>query len=322
LRIGHKALGTVVCALAISPCFGESLYKQPAGPYQVNSVAAVTLNDPERSVDVTFRSWFPEGDGPFPVVVFSTGGFCASQMYERILHHWVSHGYVLIAPDHVDSPNRPARPTPEQMQSIIQTRVRDLSFTVDALTAIRREAGFAAKLNTGKLAVAGHSFGSGVAMMKSGLLIREQDRSTWGPAHDPRFSAAIALSPPGINDELATDAFSGLNGPFLATGGTNDLSRMDFSPLTPAEWRRQAFTMSPPGDKYSLIIDGADHYLGGLICNPERGGDPDPQAVEIVRTVTLAFLDAYLKDSQSGMDYLLTGDIRGQSGGRVDFRRR
>ena len=215
------------CSLAVSACVGKSLYKQSAGPYEVNSVAAVTLNDPVRSVDVTFRSWFPEGDGPFPVVVFSTGGFCGSQMYERILHHWVSHGYVLIAPDHVDSPNRPARPTPEQMQSILQTRVRDLSFTVDALTAIRREAGFAATLNTDRLAIAGHSFGSGVAMMKSGLLIREQDRGPWGPAHDPRFTAAIALSPPGTNDELAANAFSGLDGPFLATGGTNDLSRND-----------------------------------------------------------------------------------------------
>ena len=315
-------LGLAWIALSAAAAGNEALYKQAAGPYAIDSADQVTLTDPEREQNITFRVLWPDGAGPFPIVVFSHGGFCASQQYARLTHHWVSHGYVVIAPDHVDSPNRATRPTPEQMQTIIQTRVRDVSFAIDALESIRRTGGLSAGLKADKLAVAGHSFGSGVAMMKAGLLLREQDRGPWGPAYDPRLSAAIFLSPPGMNDELVPDAFDGLRMPFLATGGTNDLSRIDFSPLSPADWRRQAFTMAPPGDKYSLIIADADHYLGGLICNPERGGDPDPGAVDIVRTVTLAFLDAYLNDSAAAREYLLTADIRGQSGGRADFRRR
>jgi len=243
-------------------------------------------------------------------------------MYERIIRHWVSHGYVLVAPDHVDSPNRSARPTPREMQTIVQTRVRDVSFAIDALENIRHAADIEARMDTGKLAVAGHSFGAGVAMMKAGLIMREQDRGPWGPAHDDRFRAAVLLSPPGGGDEMAPKAFDGLHGPLIATGGTEDVGRVDPGALTPAEWRRQAFLRSPPGDKYSLIVDGADHYLGGLICNPERGGEPDHDAVEIIRAVTTAFLDAYLGDSETARKYLLTADIRSQSGGRADFRHR
>lgn len=282
----------------------------------------VTLKDPERDQEVTFTVWYPGSHELFPVVVFSTGGFCPSQMYERIIRHWVSHGYVLIAPDHVDSPNRPASPTPEQMQTIVQSRVRDLSFAVDALDRIGDAAAIETRLDAGKLAVAGHSFGSGVAMMKSGLMMRAVDRGPWGPAHDDRFLAAILLSPPGGGDEMAPNAFDGLHGPLIATGGTRDVGRIDPGELTPAEWRRQAFLLAPPGDKYSLIVDGADHYLGGLICKPERGGEPDYDAVEIVRAITTAFLDAYLGNGEAAKEYLLTADIRGQSGGRADFRHR
>ena len=322
LRYYRSAIIVLVCVLATPTVFSDSLYKQVPGPYQVKVAEAVTVNDPERRQDVTFRVSYPNSDKLFPVVVFSTGGFCPSQMYELIVHHWVSHGYVLIAPDHVDSPNRSAPPTPQQMQTIVQTRVRDLSFAVDALEDIRREADIEARMDTKKLAVAGHSFGSGVAMMKAGMFVGEQDEGPWGPTHDDRFRAVILLSPAGRAEETAPNAFDGLHGPLIATGGTKDVGRIDPGALTPAEWRRQAFLLAPPGDKYSLIVDGADHYLGGLICNPERGGEPDYDAVEIIRAVTTAFLDAYLSDSEAAKNYLLTADIRGQSGGRADFRHR
>jgi dienelactone hydrolase len=322
LRIKALAAAAILYVSVSSICFGDGLYKQAPGPYRVNVAGSITLEDPKQQREITFRVLSPESDGRFPVVVFSTGGFCPSQMYERYLSHWASHGYVVIAPDHIDSPNRPAPPTAEQMQSIVQTRVREVSFAVDALEDIRVAAEIEAKLDSSKLAVAGHSFGSGVAMMKAGVIMREQDRGPWGPAHDERFRAAILLSPPGGGDEMAPNAFDGLKGPFIATGGTNDLGRVDPGDLTPAEWRRQAYLLAPAGDKYSLIIDGADHYLGGLICHSDRGGEPDYGAVEINRAVTTAFLDAYLRDDDSAKQYLLTADIGGQSQGRADFRKR
>ena len=322
LRINWLVINGFILVLFAPICFGESLYKQAPGPYQVSVAESLRLEDPMQQREIAFRVLSPASDDLFPVVVFSTGGFCPSQMYERIIRHWASHGYVIIAPDHIDSPNRPAQPTPEEMQSIVHTRVRDMSFAIDALESISLADDVEAQLDMTRLAVAGHSFGSGVAMMKAGLVMREEDKGPWGPAHDERFRASILLSPPGGGDEMAPNAFDGLKGPFIATGGTRDLGRVDPGELTPAEWRRQAFLHAPAGDKYSLIVDDADHYLGGLICQPDRGGEPDYDAVEILSAVTTAFLDAYLGDDEAAKEYLLTADIRSQSGGRADFRQR
>ena len=61
---------------------------------------------------------------------------------------------------------------------------------------------------------------------------------------------------------------------------------------------------SLPGDKYALVIDGADHYLGSLICRTEREEPPQEDALRMVQIVTTAFLDAYVKRDTMAMAFL------------------
>ena len=311
-----------ISLLLTAGCSNDSLYKFEPGPFEIIAANEVRITDPIQQRDVTFRVLHPDGAGPFPVVVFSSGGFCPSQMYERIANHWVSHGYVFIAPNHVDSPNNPQPPGPAEMAVIVPSRNRDVSLALDALDEIGRQADLTGKMAPDRVAIAGHSFGSGIAMFKIGMYTTEAERGAWGDAYDDRFGAAILLSPPGDSEETSADSFDGLRKPFIATGGTEDVGRIDPGDMTPGDWRRRAWLLAPPGDKYSAIIDGADHYLGGLICNPERGGDPDPEAVAIVRALTTAFLDAYIKDEPAAKEYLLTVDISAQTRGRADYRNR
>jgi hypothetical protein len=122
---------------------------------------------------------------------------------------------------------------------------------------------------------------------------------------------------------MPPNGFDGIRRPFLATGGTNDEARMDPpGGMSLGDFRREVFVKAPPGDKYSLILEGADHYLGGLICNPERGGDADPDAIKILNSVTTAFLDAYLLELPNAKGFLKAGDIAGLTAGRADFRQR
>jgi hypothetical protein len=44
--------------------------------------------------------------------------------------------------------------------------------------------------------------------------------------------------------------------------------------------------------------------------------------VAIIRALTTAFLDAYIKDEPAAKEYLLTADISAQTRGRVDYRYR
>jgi hypothetical protein len=79
------------------------------------------------------------------------------------------------------------------------------------------------------------------------------------------------------------------------------------------------YTLAPAGDKYFVALENADHYLGGLICRDNRGGEADPEGVAINRSLSTAFLDAYIKDKADAKKFLQTADIAALTDGRVQF---
>jgi hypothetical protein len=84
----------------------------------------------------------------------------------------------------------------------------------------------------------------------------------------------------------------------------------------------QPYLLAPPGDKYAVITEGTDHYMGGLICNAKRGENPDYEAVAIVRSMTLAFLDAYIKQDAKARDFLKTVDVAASTSGKARYQYR
>jgi pimeloyl-ACP methyl ester carboxylesterase len=303
--------------LAVAASSSETLYKIEPGPYDVRIVDELTLNDAVQGRDVTLRVLYPDGAGPFPLVVYSTGAFCWPQMYDRVTTHWVSHGYVVITPNHLDSPNN-AELRPDQLVDLLPSRLRDVSFVVDELDEIGRQADIEEKIDEQRIAIGGHSFGAVISMVKTGLYLKDEYKGSWGETYDARFQAAVLMSAPGPGMEQMTEnAYDGISKPFIATGGTNDVGRVDPGEHARAEWRTVAYQLAPPGDKYSAIVQDADHYLGGLICNPERGGEPDPEGVAIVRAMTTAFLDAYIKDDEVALEFLKTADVSERTNGRA-----
>ena len=312
-----------LAVLAAGASSSETLYKVEPGPYDVRIVDELTLTDAVQGRDVTLRLLYPDGAGPFPLVVYSTGAFCWPQMYDRVTTHWVSHGYVVITPNHLDSPNNAEPPRPDQFSDLLPSRLRDVSFVVDELDEISEQAKIAGKIDQERIAIGGHSFGAVISMMKTGLYLKDEYKGSWGEPYDARFQAAVLMSAPGPGMEQMTDnAYDGLSKPLIATGGTNDVGRIDPGDYPRAEWRTVAYQLAPPGDKYSVIVQDADHYLGGLICNPERGGEPDPEGVAIVRAMTTAFLDAYIKDDEVALEFLNTADVSERTDGRALYQYR
>ncbi len=73
----------------------------------------------------------------------------------------------------------------------------------------------------------------------------------------------------------------------------------------PAEWRKKPYELSPKGDKYLVWVEGMDHGFGGITgvnFNPKN--KPNEDHVKYTKTVTLAFWDAYLRDSKEARGYL------------------
>ncbi len=302
----------------------DALYKSTRGPHDVTIVDRLALTDPAQRRNVILRVLYPDGAGPYPVVAFSTGMFCYPQMYDRIVSHWASHGYVVIQPNHLDSPNNPEELRPDQYDIVLAARARDMTLILDALDSIARAANIDGRIDAGRAAVAGHSFGAVISMIKTGLYIKEYYRGPWGELYDDRYQVAVLMSGVGYGmKELADNAFEGLRKPLMASGGTNDIGRVPPGELSAAEWRMQPFLLAPiPGHNYSVITEGSDHYLGGLICNAELGGEPDHRAIEVVRAMTTAFLDAYIKDDAAAMDYLHSVDLGVVTDGFARYRRR
>ena len=114
-------------------------------------------------------------------------------------------------------------------------------------------------------------------------------------------------------DTITADSWLPLATPTLVSTGTQDIQ-----PRFWPDWRShlQSFETARPGNQYALVIEGADHYLGNLICRTDRDGPPQQDALRMVQLVSTTFLDAYLKEDPGAMAFLdsdrlatITGDF-------------
>jgi hypothetical protein len=83
------------------------------------------------------------------------------------------------------------------------------------------------------------------------------------------------------------------------------------------EWKKEPYKYSPPGEKYLVVIDGANHvsFGGGLGA---RGSD----ITNVVKLVTTHFWDAYLKESESAKKYLRSDRITKDTAGKCSFEKK
>jgi len=315
-------LTLVTAGCSVVPQVDErGLYKADAGPYTIRVADPVVLNDRAQGRDLSVRVAYPDGAGPFPVVLFSHGAFCFADGYASVTDHWVSHGYVVVLPRHLDAADAPPL-GPEALPRLLQARLDDLAFLLDHLAELRAVAGIEGELDAARIAVAGHSFGGMIAMIKAGLYLRAPDSGERLDFGDARIRAAVVMSGVGPMPQMTDDAFSGLKKPLLATGGTLDVGNIGSGPVYPWEWRMSAFGLAPSGDKFQVVLDRGDHYLGGLICRQDRGGPPDPEGAAIDRAVATAFLDAYLRDEPAARAFLDRADLAAITAGRARLERK
>lgn len=311
-------------------------YGQNPGPSPVGAIPDVVMNDAQRNRDVKLSIDYPTRPGPHPLIVFSHGNGLSNRAYPGLSSHWASYGYVVIRPAHNDS-----TPVEEMTPSQWRDRARDVTFILDSLTAlVQRYPELEGKIDATKVAVAGHARGAMTAMMLGGM------RTFPGAVAygDPRIKAVVALSPNGPHEPwgLTRDSWAEVRVPALFVTGSRDTGAMETE--TP-EWREEAFTLSPAGDKWFVSVEGVRSatFTGqayaniddrstshtGVAANPNV--DPivarqQAQQMEIarartsglseralfgqVRSMVLAFFDTYLKNDNGGREYLQRADQR------------
>ncbi len=273
-------------------------------------------HDDARNRDVPVRVRMPAGAGPVPLVLFSHGLGGDTNGGTLWGQAWASRGLAVIhiqhpgsdiaiyrdAPTPADVPARVrAAATPEQLLA----RVADARFVLNEVARRPREGACdLSRIDPDRIGFAGHSMGAWTAQAIAG--------QRWGGGvtfADRRIRAAIAFSPsaPFVGDPDA--AFGKIGIPFLSITGTEDGASL-LAPLAEraaAEAQRTApYRAMPPGGKFLLVFDGADHMVfSGNARRAERPDDAHIKAVTIAATT--AFWGATLLGSAADAGFLAKG---------------
>lgn len=245
-----------------------------AAPVSAAAVCDAVWRDGPRGRDVPVRITLPDGNAKVPAVLWSPGLGGTRGNAGRWVAAWRAAGIAVIQLDHPGSnasvysgaaspAEREARVragiAPEQLFA----RIADIGFVADELARRPTEAGCnLARIDTDRLALAGHSMGGWVVQAMAG---QRPDGET-APLIDRRFRAFVAMSSSGPADvAMARQQFGGIGRPLLVITGSNDGVPANASPELAADQRAKRlslFTGAPAdGRKALLLLDGADHLL-------------------------------------------------------------
>jgi predicted dienelactone hydrolase len=307
-------------------------YKLRPGPYRISEVDDIVLHDARRDKDLHLRVFYPEATGRYPVIVFSHGAGGSQNCCEELTQHWASYGYVVLQPTHEDSAvqRRDAGEENVRFMQVVrdalkdpklwESRPRDISFLLDSLNELeKRIPPLADKMDEAHMGVGGHSMGSFTTEALAGALVDLPGKSGTSLA-DPRVKAALCLSPQGPGQVgLSESSFRTMHLPFLGITGSLD----SLGPLANAAWHKQPFALSPPGDKYHVFIEGANHmsFITAHTLQPGKAQQAE-SILAYTNSAALAFWDAYLKNDSSAKAYLQSDGLSSFSQGAAKLERR
>jgi pimeloyl-ACP methyl ester carboxylesterase len=213
-------------------------------------------------------------------ILFSHGAKSSPRKYDALILPWVAAGYDVWAPLHVDSPDHPDT---KKFTGYAPWRAR-----IEDMRALSQHIGDKPRI------AAGHSYGALVALTLGGAAADVPEGLT-GPLNDPLVSSVVAFSPPPpIKGLISRDGYATLNIPALIETGTLDV--LPGAPAGPDAYKGHlvAYDATAPGhDHYAMVLDGVNHFFGGMICWSDQPGPPQTAQMAIAGEISRLFLDAY-----------------------------
>jgi len=298
------------------------------------------LVDPARGRKILTRVFAPAEPGRYPPIVFSHGFTRDLGAFGNTARRWAEQGHVVLLPTHADSISYPDPSVDPHDAAVVsrvmagrttgvidaQTRaawvgVLNNPFYLDSRLAdvaylmrcLRGEGALdprvVARVDMSRLGMAGHSYGAYTTLVISGAKL-ERDSAA---ANDPllrEFKAALAISGQGAGRMFFSDrSFAAIRMPLFAFTGTKDFGAAEETPA----WRQQPFRDSPPGDKFSAVVDGFAHSeFDPPADDPVRGATG-----EMLRAMQLEFWAAYLGNRSDRRDALMARARGSQAGAPI-----
>ncbi len=285
-----------------------------------------SLKFEELNKQLPVRISYPVGKTRFPVIVFSHGNGSKGDMYKGFTDYWASHGYVVIQPTHMDSTSLGFKTKRDNMREMYQqilqvtdTRRQDMSFIVDSLDLIETVVpDLKDKLDRTKLVAAGHSMGAATAMIVAGMTLLNPMDGYAETSDETRFKVLLMISDPGTMTLMPKEPWKGVRVPTLISTGTKDFSDVGSDRIkAPFKYKIPDSLTRSLSPHHYVLIEGADHYLGGLICRTDVPGPPQHEALGIAAATSTTFLDAYVKNDLNAWRSMRFGDLNAATKGKA-----
>jgi len=291
--------------------FSDKLSYNPLVPAIEGAIEEVdfTVTDLNRKRDIPIRVYLSPGKAPSPVVLFSHGLGGSREGSPFLGKHWAGRGYIAVFLQHIGSDesvwkNIPVSRRLAAMQEAanlqnLLLRVKDVSAVFDQLGRWNRTDGHALKgrLDLEHVGMSGHSFGAVTTQAVSG-----QRTELGGAAFaDPRIDAAIVMSPSSPNRGTPEAAFGKVSLPWLLMTGTKDISIIGDADM---KSRLAVFPALPPGGKYELVLNGAEHSAFTDRALPGDTAPRNPNHHRVILALSAAFWDAYLRNDPEAKKWL------------------
>jgi predicted dienelactone hydrolase len=177
-------------------------------------------------------------------------------------------------------------------------RVGDIPAVLDQLEQWNAAAGHKlhGRLDMTKVGMSGHSFGAITTQAVSGQTALAGKGFT-----DARIDAAVIMSPSGPRRGDAATAFGNVKTPWLLMTGTHDLSVIGNIDMAS---RLSVYPALPPGGKYELVLDGAEHSAFTERALPGDQKPRNPNHHRAILALSTAFWDAYLLQNADARHWL------------------
>jgi predicted dienelactone hydrolase len=262
-----------------------------------------------RKREIPLRIYLPADKAAAPVVLFShgLGGTRAGNKF--LGEHWAARGYVAVFLQHPGSDasvwktERPAQRLAAMKAAAsaenFLLRVQDVPAVLDQLAVWNKQADhdLHGRLDLERIGMSGHSFGAVTTQAVCGqTMALGGQRLT-----DKRLRAAVIFSPGSPRRGKPEDAFGAVRIPWLLMTGTKDTSPISDQDV---ESRLAVYKHLPPGDKYELVLDKAEH---SAFTDRPLPGDTEPRNPNhhrVILALSTAFWDAYLREDPAARDWL------------------